>query len=230
MSKKTSLGKSSSMSWTVRAGRLAAVASVLTATVLGLSVGAGAAAAAKGSLPMAYSPETASGFTNTFTPPTNTLNPNCPNGIAGTPGSDPASLALNAALETSASASVGGTVHYVYADDAHGSAFGFTIQVCQVVYPHSFFTSSDFDPTTGVLVNGSFSKQDLSSNGTEIDGASLSGISNPTGDIYFTWTVQQVAPGSWVCSFARDVDSNHGGGGNRKVTPVCIEVSPPVDV
>jgi hypothetical protein len=217
----------SSMPWAVRTGRVGALA-ILTGMLVGLSGGIGAASAGTSGFPRAYSPETAAGFTNTFTPPTNGLNPDCPNGIAGTPGSDPASLSLNSVLDTSASSLVGGTVHFVYADNPHGSAFGFTIQVCAVVYPPSFFNSSDFNPTTGVLVSGGFSKHALDANGTAIDGASLSGISNAQGDIYFTWTIPTVAPGSWVCSFARDIDSNHGGGGNRKVTPACLEVSSPV--
>ena len=60
-----------------------------------------------------------------------------------------------------------------------------------------------------------------------IDGASLSGISNAKGKIYFNWTVQPTAIGSWVCNFARDIRANHGGDGNRKVTPTCFQVGRP---
>jgi hypothetical protein len=230
MSQLDSTEKSRSMFRRLGAGRLVALAGVVSASLLSVAVGGQAASAGTGGFPRAYSPETAPGFTNTYTPPTSGLNPDCPNAISGTPGSDPATLTLNSALETSDSVSPGATVHYVYADDAHGSAFGFTIQTCEVVYPASFFTSSDFDPTTGVLTNTSFSKHDLDANGTAIDGASLSGISDPEGNIYFTWTVQSEPLGSWVCAFARDVDSNHGGGGNRKVTPTCFQVQGQVQV
>jgi hypothetical protein len=182
-----------------------------------------------GTFPRAFHPETAAGFTNTFTGPTAVLSPKCPNGIAGTPGSDPASKVLNTALNTSSSFVAGGTVHYTYIDDPHGSPFGFTIQDCEVVYPPNFFTASDFNQTTGVLTNKAFTKSVLDAHGTMIDGASLSGISNAKGKIYFNWTVQSTAVGSWVCNFARDIRANHGGGGNRKATPTCFQVGrPPV--
>ena len=104
-----------------------------------------------GTFPRAFHPETAAGFTNTFKPPTTVLSPMCPNGIVGTPGSDPATKVLNTALNTPSSFLVGGTVHYTYSDNPHGSPFGFTIQDCEVVYPPNFFKASDFNPTTGVL-------------------------------------------------------------------------------
>jgi hypothetical protein len=176
-------------------------------------------------LPAAYNPETAAGYTNTFTPPTAPLDPQCPQGLAGTPGSDPANKVLNQALNTPQSFSVGGTVHYIYSDNPHGAANRFQIQDCEVVYPPQFFQASDFDPQTGVLINTSFTKADLSQNGTMIDGATLSGISDPEGNIYFSWTVQPVPVGSWICNFARDIATDHGGTGNRKVTPTCFQVA-----
>jgi hypothetical protein len=212
----------------IGAGRVAAFAALVGGLAVSLVVGSQAAFAGGGGFPRAYSPEVAP-FNNTFTSPTESLSPKCPQGIVGTPGSDPASLALNAGLSSDLSS--GGNVHFVYGDDAHGSAFGFTIQICAVVYPASFFTGADFDPVTGVLINPSFSKNVLDSSGTEVDGASLSGISNPEGDIYFSWTTPNTVPqGSWVCSFARDVDSDHGGGGNRKVSPTCFQVRGSIQV
>ena len=212
---------------------------LLLGSTLGLViVGASPASAGNGGpFPQAFHPETAPGFTNTFTPPTASLQPMCPNGIAGTPGSDPATKILNGGpanlgapgtLNTAASFTPGGTVHYVYTDDAHGAAANFTIQDCEVVYPAGFFQASDFDPTTGVLINPAFSKHVLDANGTMIDGASLSGISAPQNDnnIYYSWTSPTtIASGSWVCNFARDIRSNHGGGGNRKVAPTCYQVN-----
>lgn len=204
----------------VRAGGVAALTAV-GGLVFSVVVGSQAAFGGDNAFPQAYNPETAVGFTNTFTPPTETLNPDCPNGIAGTPGSDPAHLAINGAIGDNFSP--GGTVHFVYSDDAHDAAFNFTIQICAVVYPQGFFAPSDFDHS-GVLTNTSFSKHDLDSNGTVIDGAALTGISDPDGSIYFSWTSPTTVPdGSWICSFARDDSSNHGGGGNRKVTPTCYQ-------
>lgn len=198
-------------------------ATVLFVTVL--SAGPAALAGNKGPFPMAFNPETAQGFTNTFTNPPAVLSPQCPNGISGTPGSDPANKILNTTLNNGATTfAVGSQVHYIYTDNPHGAAFGFTIQDCEVVYPPGFFTSSDFDPTTGVLINPAFSKSVLDANGTMVDGAALTGISDPEGNIYYSWTVQQEPAGSWICNFARDINTDHGGGGNRKVTPTCIQV------
>lgn len=197
------------------------------ACLVGTLLSVGTAAAEQAGFPQAYNPETAPGYTNTFTPPTASLNPRCANAIAATPGSDPASIALNPALNNAASRTVGGRIHYVYDDNPHGAAFNFTIQTCQVVYRANFFAASDFDPVTGILTSSRFSKQDLVKNGTPIDGASLDGISDPGGNIYFSWTVQSVANGSWVCNFARDIRANHGGGGNRKAVPSCLQIGPP---
>ncbi len=212
-----------------RVFRALATPAIIGATCLAV-LGAGAQAASagqgtKGGFPMSYSPDTVAPWTNTYTPPTSTLSPQCPNGLAGTPGSDPANLALNAPQNNAMSFEAGGTVYFVYSDNPHGSAFGFTIQDCMVVYPESFFTSSDFDPTTGVLTSNAFNKSSLDHAGTMIDGAALTGISSPEGQIYFGWTLPSTATtGSWVCSFARDIRTDHGGGGNRKVTPTCFQV------
>ena len=198
---------------------------MLSGVVASLVVGGAAASAGNGgSFPRAYHPEVAPGFTNTFTPPATTLSPKCPNGIAGTPGSDPASKVLNPALDTAGSFLPGGTAHYIYTDNPHGAPFGFTIQDCEVAYPAGFFKASDFNPVTGVLINPAFSKPVLDRSGTMIDGASLSGISNPKGQIYYGWTAPStVAAGTWICNFARDIRANHGGGGNRKVSPTCYQ-------
>jgi hypothetical protein len=182
--------------------------------------------AAKDSFPRSFSPETATGFTNTFSTK-EPLSPKCPEALAATPGSDPASKVLNNALNTADSFKPGGTVHYTYLDNPHtnGGTQNFTIQDCVVVYPAGFFTAGDFDPDTGVLTSTALSKHDLSKGGTQIDGASLSGINSSVGNIYFAWTSpQSVAPGSWVCNFARDIANNHGGAGNRKVPPTCYKV------
>jgi hypothetical protein len=211
-----------------RAWRLPSLIAAACLAVPLLAAGHGAAVAAgKGGFPQAYNPETAAGFTNTFTPPAHVLHPKCPNALAATPGSDPAHIRLNSALNTRASFVVGGKIHYVYDDNPHGKAFNFTVQTCQVAFPASFFTASDFDPVTGVLTNPAFSKHLLDKNGTEVDGGSLDGISSAQGNIYFSWTVQPVADGTWVCNFARDIRANHGGGGNRKAVPSCFQVKPP---
>ena len=191
--------------------------------------GSVASAGNGGGFPMAFNPETPQSGLNTFTNPPTILNPQCPNGLAGTPGSDPATKVLNPALNTPASFAVGGQVHYIYMDDPHGAASGFDIQDCEVTFPPSFFTSADFDPTTGVLINPAFTKSVLDKNGTQIDGASLTGILSAEGQIFYSWTVQPVPTGTWICNFARDIDTDHGGGGNRKVTPTCFQVGlPPV--
>ena len=212
-------GRSSRARWLSALG-----AALLALPLLGVVQGT-AAAAAPGGFPQAFNPETAAGFTNTFTPPTHSLAPRCPQAIAATPGSDPAEIHLNGALNTAGSFVVGGKIHYVYSDNPHGAAFNFTIQTCQVAYPAGFFTASDFDPVTGVLTNPAFSKQDLVKNGTPVDGASLDGISVAQGNIYFSWTVQPTSAGTWVCNFARDIRANHGGGGNRKARPSCFQVA-----
>lgn len=207
-----------------RAVRLGVLVAGGTGLVLALSTATALAGPGSGSYPQAYNPESAAGFTNTYTPPTDTLNPACPDGISGTPGSDPASVALNSALNGASNFVAGDEIHYVYADNPHGAAFDFAIQTCQVTYPASFFSPSDFD-ANGVLT-GNFSKSDLDSNGTPIDGAELDGISDPSSNIYFSWTVPSgLAPGTWVCNFARDIDDDHSGGGNRKATPTCVQVN-----
>jgi hypothetical protein len=196
----------------------------LSAVALSGSV---ASAGNGGGFPMAFNPETPQSGLNTFSNPPTILNPQCPNGLAGTPGSDPATKVLNQALNTPSSFAVGGQVHYIYKDNPHGAAFGFNIQDCEVTFPPSFFTAADFDPTTGVLINPAFTKAVLDQNGTQIDGAALTGISSAEGNIYYSWTVQPVPAGTWICNFARDINTDHGGGGNRKVTPTCFQVGTP---
>ena len=136
------------------------------------------AAAAKPSFPRSFNPETVVGFTNSFSS-NEVLAPACPGAIAATPGSDPATKELNNALNTSSSFAPGGTVHYTY--NPAGSAKNITIQDCVVTYPSGFFSLDDFDPTTGVLTNAAYSKSTLSKGGTQIDGASLSGIPSSSG-------------------------------------------------
>lgn len=216
-----------------RFGRaLSWVAPVAGATVLMVTLLAGGQAAMagnQGTFPMLFNPETATNFTNTFTNQA-TLSPECPNGIAGTPGSDPATKVLNTVLNQGATTfAAGSLVHYTYNDDAHTTAFGFTIQDCEVVYPPGFFGTvnpqNNFDPVTGVLTNPAFSKNVLDQGGTMVDGAALSGFSQPNGSIYYSWgPVPSEPAGSWICNFARDIKDNHGGGGNRKVTPTCFQV------
>ncbi|MEO5679855.1 MAG: hypothetical protein ABIS47_09305, partial [Acidimicrobiales bacterium] len=149
-------------------------------------------------------------------------------GIAGTPGSDPASKVLNSTLNTAASFQAGGTVHFTYLDNPHtnGGTQNFTIQDCVVTYPAGFFSARDFDPSTGVLINAAYSKAVLVKGGTQIDGASLSGISSSVGNIYYAWKAPaDLAADTWVCFFARDIRNNHGGSGNRKVPPTCYQVT-----
>jgi hypothetical protein len=213
----------------VRRHRRSVVAAVLAVALIGTGLIAASAEAAKSGFPMSYDPETAAGYTNTFTSKSQ-LNPACPQAIAGTPGSDPASKVLNAALNTPASFQAGGTVHFTYRDNPHtnGGKQNFTIQDCVVTYPAGTFSPSDFDPVTGVLLNASKSALN---GGTQIDGASLTGISSSVGNIYFSWTAPaDLAVDTWVCFFARDVQNNHGGGGNRKVPPTCyLSTSPDPD-
>ena len=221
---------------TRKLGRFGGVGGAVVALVaVGVMTGAQSASAGNGKgFPRAYHAETAAGYTNTITLPTAVLKPKCPEAIMSTPGSFPATKTLNGngtdgGLNTPSSFYVGGTVHYVYHDNPHGTRFNFTIQDCEVAYPSNFFTVSDFDPATGVLTNPAFTKQMLSKDGTPVDGAALSGISNPKALIYFSWTVQPEPVGTWMCNFARDIGANHGGKGNRKAIPTCFQVtSPPI--
>lgn len=208
----------------VRRTRRDVVAAVLGVALLGTTLVAASAEAAKASFPMAFNRETAAGFTNTFNSKS-ALEPKCPEAIAGTPGSDPASKVLNAALNTPESFLPGGTVHYTYRDNPHlnGGTQNFTIQDCVVAYLPGTFVPGDFN-SDGVLINASKSQL---KGGTQIDGASLSAISSSVGNIYFSWTSPDdgtLVPGSWVCNFARDIRNNHGGGGNRKVPPTCYQI------
>lgn len=194
-------------------------------------MGTPAGAGPQSGFPRTFVAETTSPYNqNTFTS-NDPLTPACPQALAGTPGSDPATKVLNTALNTPASFQPGGTVHYTYTDNPHPNpgTSNFTIQDCEVVYPSTFFSASDFDPTTGVLI-GSFTKAQLIAGGTPIDGASLSGIRSPADQIYFGWQdnspANGVTVGSWVCNFARDIANNHGGDGNRKVSPTCFQVQP----
>lgn len=105
-------------------------AAALGATLLGTGLIAATADAAKGAFPKAFNAESAPGFTNTFTGPVGDLMPACPQAIAGTPGSEPATKVLNDALNTPASFAPGGTVHYIYDDNPHtnGGTANFTIR------------------------------------------------------------------------------------------------------
>lgn len=207
--------------------RRAVVASVVGVAVLVAGLTVLPADAARTAFPRSFGPETAAGFTNTFS--TNeVLTPACAEALAGTPGSDPASKVLNTALNTAASFQPGGTVHFSYLDNPHANAGtqNFTIQDCVVTYPAGFFSTSDFDPGTGVLTNPAYSKATLVKGGTQIDGAALSGIGSSVGAIHFSWTAPTgIAPGTWVCNFARDIRNDHGGTGNRKVLPTCYAVA-----
>lgn len=154
-----------------------------------------------------------------------TLTVQCPNGIAATPGSDPAEKELNSDLNDADSFKPGGTVHYVYNDNPTNSSYNFELQDCVVVYPADTFDEGSFDPDTGLYTGPPFTKSDITKTGTQIDGASLSGIAITTGEIFYSWTAPStLAPGQWVCNFARDISTGHGGGGNRKVSPVCYQV------
>ncbi|MEO5679852.1 MAG: hypothetical protein ABIS47_09290 [Acidimicrobiales bacterium] len=183
--------------------------------------------AANGADSSGYNPETAAGYTNTYSTKT-TLTPQCPNALAATPGSDPASKVLNSALNTPASFQPGGTVHFTYLDNPHTNAGtqNFTIQDCVVTYPAGTFRPGQVDPVTGAVTD--YAKNDLKG-GTQIAGASLSGISSSVGNIYYSWTAPTtpLAAGSFVCFFARDIANNHGGDGNRKVPPTCYQVPGP---
>ena len=210
-----------------RLDRRAVIASVVGVAFVAAALVALPAGAARTGFPRSYAPETAAGFTNTFSTK-EALTPACPEGIAGTPGSDPASKVLNAALNAPSSFTAGGTVHFTYLDNPHTNpgTQNFTIQDCVVTYPAGFFSAGDFDPVTGVLTNAAVTKSVLVSGGTQIDGASLSGIRSSVGDIHYSWTAPtDLVVDTWVCFFARDIRNNHGGGGNRKVTPTCYRVS-----
>lgn len=92
-----------------------------------------------------------------------------------------------------------------------------------VAYPAGTFQASDFN-ADGVLTN---TKKSLLNGGTQIDGGELTGISDPEGLVYYSWTSgASLVDGTWVCNFARDIRNNHGGGGNRKVLPTCYRVTP----
>jgi len=202
------------------------VVGLLGVAIIGIGLAGTPADAASGTFPMAYHREPG---LHTFTPDPTRLTPACPEALAGTPGSDPATKVFNTALNTPASFQPGGTVHYIYKDNPHtnGGTQNFTIQDCVVAYAPGTFTAADFGPG-GVLVNA---KKNLLKGGTQLDGASLSGITAPNaeGNIYFGWTsptsaTTPLAIGTWVCNFARDIKNNHGGGGNRKVSPVCYQL------
>lgn len=217
-----------SRNWRKVASRrgLAALA-VLSLITLGTSLAATPAVAGSGSFPMAFNPETTPGYTvNTYTTK-DVLTPACPQALAGTPGSDPASKVINTGPGITNTFAPGGVVHYTYLDDPHtnGGTQNFTIQDCEVVYPANFFKMGDFN-ASGQLINSAITKQALSQNGTQVDGASLSGIvTSSVGNIYFTWTVPADVTAGWVCNFARDIRNNHGGGGNRKVPPTCFQIT-----
>ncbi len=151
------------------------------------------------------------------------LTPACAQAIAATPGSDPAEKVINTSAANSYAP--GGTVNYTYTDNGRAGST-FEVQDCLVVYPSDFFSSGDFS-ANGVLT-GDYTKHDLTSTGTEVDGATLSGAVAANQLVNYAWTVpSSVTAGSWVCNFARDVGNNHAGDGNRKVSPVCFQVPTP---
>lgn len=209
--------------------RRGVVAGVLGVMLIGTVIVATSADAAPSGYNQDYFPETASGFTNTFSSKA-ALTPACPQALAGTPGSDPAAKVLNGTLNaapaTPGALQPGGLVHFTYTDNPHdnGGTANFTIQDCVVAYPSTAFQASDFG-ANGVLINASKS---VLKGGTQIDGAELNGISAPTGPIYFSWKIPAATNlGTWLCSFARDIRNNHFGGGNRKVPPTCFQVKGP---
>src|SRR5688500_6636552 len=119
--------------------------------VLGVvSIYAGAAllisAPASIAAPGGFNPEGANTYTGS-----GTLSANCPNALAGTPGSDPAVKILNSALNTAASFGPGGTVHYHDLVNPNADSHNFELQDCVVAYPAGQFDESQIDPTTGVL-------------------------------------------------------------------------------
>ena len=190
--------------------RLLGVLSIIASLAFG--VGATAASAAN---PGAFSPAT--GGLNTYDTKS-TLSANCPEGIAGTPGSDPADKKI-----VSGTFTAGGTINYVYQDNPNDDSKNFNLEDCVVSYPASKFTASDFN-ASGQLVNA-FSKADLTKDATELDKATLTGVTKSTGEIFYSWTSPgNLTAGDWVCNFARDTSTGHGGGGNRKVNPTCYQV------
>jgi hypothetical protein len=199
---------------------------VLAAAMLGLvgvlAFGMAPSAATPDSWPQTFNPEPGHNTYDTA----DDLNVECPNGIAGTPGSDPADKVLNSALNTDASFTPGGTVHYIFNDNPNNADDDFTLQDCVVAYPVGYFDDADVDASGAVI---DVSKNELDKNGTQIDGAALSGVLDSTGEIFYSWTAPAtLTAGQWVCNFARDIDTGHGGGGNRKVTPTCYKVIAPV--
>lgn len=208
----------------------------LSVTALGAVQLATTGSAAAAGNPMLYSPETSPvGVppinTQTYVPPNGTLTPTCPNAIADTPGSDPASNAINtmAGLTPPNSTEAGGTIHYIFNDNGKIGA-SFDIQVCQVSYPAGTFTAADFNPDGSFAVN--VSKATLNT-GTQIDGAQLTGTVASAGNVYYEWTfdptkITTVNTGDWICQYARDINDAHSGGGNRKAAPVCFQVTAPL--
>jgi uncharacterized repeat protein (TIGR01451 family) len=217
----------------------------LSVTALGAVQLATATASHAAGVPMDYSPETSAGgpgagYAAQSYMLNGSLSPSCPNALADTPGSGPASNAINTVLDSDTSTEPGGTIHYVFSDNGTGP---FVLQVCQVAYPSGTFTSADFNPD-GTFVAGANPSKSTLNGGTEIDGASLSGV--PPGlasphPVYYEWTfcngapgvpcsgtsIAGVAPGMWICQFARDINDKHSGGGNRKAAPVCFQVTAP---
>lgn len=196
--------------------RVAGILGVVAIGISGILAVNVATAGADGGPLGGFAPSGANSYTG-FGP----LNPECPNGLAGTPGSDPA----NKKIDTTAANDFtpGGTVHYVYQDNPNFHDSNFTIQDCVVVYPAGHFDPADVDATTGVVSN--VTKQQLTKAGTQIDGIAISGVLDSTGSVTYQWTSPAtLTAGQWVCNFARDISTGHGGGGNRKVSPTCYQV------
>lgn len=194
--------------------------SICTGAVLGLTAtGAGAAPPPSG-YELDYSP--VGNEENTYSD-IEELTAKCPEGIVGTPGSDPATKKIDFGDSTDSQ------IHYYFDDNPDRTDEDFQVQDCVVGYPSDFFTETDFNEF-GQL-ESDYSKHDLTKGGEVLDQATLFGSADSTQEIHFYWNVSGVSAGDWVCNYARDVNNQHQGGGNRKVLPACyqVEEAPPGD-
>jgi LPXTG-motif cell wall-anchored protein len=205
------------------AQRLLAVLGVI-AVSLGalLTLNVATSSATPSSYPEAFAHDGANTYSSS-----SSLSAQCPQGIAGTPGSDPASKFLNSDLNTSASFAPGGTVHYYYLDNPNFASQNYSIDDCVATYPAGTFTAADFNASGQLLASSNVSVNTLKS-GTGIDGLTMTGVLDSQGETFYKWTSPlTVQPGEWVCNYARDTATGHGGGGNRKVLPTCYQVPTP---
>lgn len=207
---------SSSRSETARRTPLVlGIVSLCLGIVFGL--GAATASAAPKVMPKSYTPVEGE---NTFDA-VDDSSVECPEGIAGTPGSDPASKKIDFG---DSDLDPGGTIHYYFDDNPNRTDEDFNVQDCVVVYPSTLFTGDDFNDD-GQLINPDIDKNDLTKSGEVLDAADLTGSADSTQEIHFNWTSPEtVTPGDWVCNFARDINNQHQGEGNRKVLPTCYQV------